>query len=168
MSKVTVEKSFLGSCDGKQITFGEFLNANKDKKPAESNTASTSIKPPTITEYDSDTAELGAAMNTYSNFQTSVAEEFGYGLYSASASVERIPVSPETIPDYSVYKRTANVPDKSCMICLKTGMNLERLQQHLFQFHSIVFQEDDFDIDKWYEAEEHWNGSPAPPSSESE
>ena len=83
-----MKKTFIGSCDGKQITFGEFLNANKDKKPAESNTASTSIKPPTITDYDSDTSELGAAMNIYDNFQTSVVEEFGYGHYSASASVE--------------------------------------------------------------------------------
>ena len=48
-------------------------------------------------------------------------------------------------------------------------MNLARLQHHLFQFHSIVFgEEEEFMIDEWYEAEEIWNGSPPPPSSESE
>ena len=62
-TKHKLKRSYQGTCKGKQVTFGEFLSENKDNKTAESNTASTNIKPPTNTDYDSDASELEALMN---------------------------------------------------------------------------------------------------------
>ena len=117
--KHKIAKAYVGKCKGKQLTFSELLKESKDNKPAESNTASTNIKPPTNTNYDSDASELGAAMNGMENYQNTQVEEFGYGHYSVDTSTTRIPVSPETIPSYEAYLKTANDPDEGCMICLQ-------------------------------------------------
>ena len=64
----------MGKCNGKQVTFSEFLKDNKDNKPAESNTASTNIKPPTVTNYDSDASDLESTMGGLDNYQAAQIE----------------------------------------------------------------------------------------------
>ena len=101
-------------------------------------------------------------------YQTAELKEFGQGNYPVTMSTTQGRISPETVPSYASLQKTANVPDKNCLICLKTGMTLEKLTFHLFAYHDICYLEDEFDLDKWYEAEECWNGEPTPATSDSE
>ena len=63
------------------------------------------------------------------------------------------------------------VADKYCLICLKSGMNLEKLSDHLLNFHDLSFynDEDDDDAENWIHQSENWikRGCPSAITSES-
>jgi len=166
--KHKVVKTYVGKCTGKQLTFNDLLKESKDNKPAESNTATTNIKPPAETNDDSNASELNSALNEMDIYQTAELEEFGQGNYPVTMSTTQGRIFPETVPSYTSLQKTANVPDKNCLIFLKNGMTLEKMTCHLFSYHDNVYLVDEFDLDEWYEAEERWNGEPTPANTDSE
>jgi len=62
-------KRYSNDCTGKQITFNELKERvkNKESSPTESNAAAANIKPATVTDYDSDAAELEFEVSKISN-----------------------------------------------------------------------------------------------------
>ena len=77
-NKHKIQKRYANGCTGKQITFNELKEQVKEASTTESNTASTTIKPPVITNYDSDSSELGDDMAQFTSFQNNKNEEFGF------------------------------------------------------------------------------------------
>ena len=65
--------------------------------------------------------------------------------------------------------KTASIPDKQCIICLKSNMTLEKLSNH-YTSHDLIFLggEKDSEIDDWLEAREWTYTTPRDSESESE
>ena len=126
-NKHKIQKHYAPNCTGKQITFNELKERvkNKEASPTESNAVAANIKPSTVTEYDSDTADLEFEFSKLNRYQTEKIEEFGYNDFVASMSA-RIPVSIETIPDYATLEKTAHIADKHCIICLKSKLRIQQ------------------------------------------
>ena len=106
-----------------------------------------------------------------STIQTKRNDEFGFKENVAECTTGKI-VSEEMIPKYEKLEKTAMVADKYCLICLKSGMNLEKLSDHLLNFHNVSFygDEDDDPAEEWIDQADSWkrSGSPSPITSESE
>ena len=77
-NKHKLQKHYSNDCTGKQITFTGLKDRVKTKvsSPTESNAAAANIKPATVTDYDSDAAELKLAVSRMDAYQTERSEEF--------------------------------------------------------------------------------------------
>ena len=159
-NKHKLKKRYNDNCTGKQITFAELKDRVKTKvsSPTETNTAAANIKPATVTDYDSDAAELELAVSRMDKYQTERSEEFSFKDCVASMST-KILVSIETIPDYATLAKTAHIADKHCIICLKSKLTLQRLSDHYSDSHDLYWNDDGTDsLAEWLESEENWNG----------
>ena len=156
--KNKLKKRYVASCTGKRLTFEELKDQIKQASTTESSTASTTIRSPTVTNYDSDASLIGDDMANFNSFQSDKNEEFGFKENVADFST-KIPISKDTIPVYAQLKKTSKIADKHCTICLKSNMTLKCLSTHLDNFHDIIFYYGDEScstIDHWLEADENW------------
>ena len=127
-----------------------------DSKEASAGTSTTSAKPSAAAIYDSDSADIEEAMADYNRAQGDEEQGFGFANYHTDFST-RPPITEETIPNWDALKGTSNVKDKSCIICLKSKMTLDRLSAHLNAVHIIVFDCDlNMEVDDYLEADWNW------------
>ena len=150
-SKHHLNKRFLNNCKGKQLSFKE-LAENLKVSNTETEAASAQITTPTPANYDPEEEEIAAIIASIEADNAAKENEFGYQNYSVEFSHD-VPITEDMIPVYAEYKKTATVPDKQCIICLKKNMNLKKLTAH-YLTHDMFFagDEDDSNVDEWLEA----------------
>ena len=95
-------------------------------------------------------------------------EEFGFQECTAGFSTD-MAITKDTIPVYEELAKTASIPDKHCIICLKSDMDLKKLTQHTLS-HDLIFtgEEGDAELEDWIEAKEYWDSFPHDSDSENE
>ena len=132
------------------------------------NNACAQIKPPAAVNYDSDDAALEDIFNQMDTAQNTSDDEFGFQECTAGFSTD-IAITKDTIPVYEELEKTAMIPDKHCIICLKSDMDLKKLTQHTMT-HDLIFAggEDDAELDDWIEAKDYWDSFPHDSDSENE
>ena len=116
----------------------------KELIQSEAKTATAQITVPAAADSDSDSEFI---TNTF-NVMRASREETDEFLIQENMVAEfniEIPINAETIPKYKDLEKTALIPDKFCMICLKDKIDLEKLTIHMSMRHSISFCGDEDD-----------------------
>ena len=144
-----MKKKFIGKCDGKRVTFKQL----KEAKPS-TPTATAQITTPAPADIDSNTDEIA---QIFSEMHTQN-DEFGYRGNVAGFSIDRV-ITEETIPNYEVLKETEFVADKSCIICLKSNMDLNGLSLHIQLYHGLTFNDEGNNdpLDYWEICANDWD-----------
>ena len=126
-TKHNLNKRFLNDCKGKQISFKELTDRLKDPN-TEANNACAQIKTPAPVDH-SDEEHISDILSTLIAAQEEKEREFGYQEFTVEFSLD-VPITEDMIPVYAELEKTASVPDKQCIICLKKNMNLKKLTAH--------------------------------------
>ena len=159
-----MNKKYAGECTGKQTTFKEL----KELKQSEAKTATAQITVPALADSDSESELMNNTFNVMYASKTTT-DEFGFQENMVAEFKIEIPVNAETIPKYKDLEKTALIPDKYCLICLKDKMDLAKLSVHMSMHHSIAFvgDEDDDPVQEWIDVAEGWKkgGRTSPYSS---
>ena len=62
----------------------------------------------------------------------------------------------DTIPNWDELKKTEYKNDKTCVVCGKPKMNLQRYKEHMYVEHDVNMESEDVDIYDYEEAREDW------------
>ena len=140
-----LKKKYLGKCTGAPTTFKD-LKSRQPTLPA----ATAQISPPASNAYDSDDEFLTNGFSGMSSDEP----QFGFRqIYVTGFSTDRV-VDETTIPIYEEMLKTRYVKDKVCVICQKSGMNLDKLDDHVTRYHDMCI---DDPIEQWMYSAELWD-----------
>ena len=126
------KKCYLNKCTGKPTTFKD-LKAKQPKLPA----ATAQISPPVSTAYDSDDDCINNIISEMSFGEPM----FGHRqIFVTGVSAKRV-VDETNVPIYEEMLETQYIKDKVCVICQKSGMDLEKYKNHVLTYHNLIFRD---------------------------
>ena len=88
-------------------------------------------------EYDSDMEDIFGTVNKMKNTSGSSNTEYGYAEEMVANFSTRPALIEENFPIWRSGDKNANKENKICLICMKSRMAMERLANHLDEYHSL-------------------------------